>query len=202
MNHTITLYAQWTENYLTVNLYKNVTDWNAEAPNNPPKDGTKFANTDPNMKVALYNGTTKVAEATTSGGKARFNGIDILDSEGERIEYSLWAQRSQYDEELVDTGRKATVYWNNGTMTGTNGYINYFKVSLTADDASHFAENGLSGAGFYLPGEEVSVSAAAATGYQFLQWNEGDGMVSAENPYSFTVTGAVSYTAVSKLFGD
>lgn len=201
VNHTITLYAQWVENYITVNLYKNVTEWKTTG-DKAPNNGNRFVNADPNMKVALYNGTTKVAEATTSGGKARFTGIDILDAEGERIEYSLWAQKSQYDDTLVDTGRKATPYWNNGSLASVNGYVNYMEVTLEADNASHFAENGLSGAGFYLEGEQATLGATAAAGYDFQQWNIGDGMISTDNPYTITVSAPVTYRAISKTFGD
>ena len=51
------------------------------------------------------------------------------------------------------------------------------------------------GAGTYDEGTQVTITATANTGYDFQYWLEGDNQITA-NPYTFTINGNVTYTAV------
>ena len=51
------------------------------------------------------------------------------------------------------------------------------------------------GTGDYLPGTSCTLTATANTGYTFVNWTENGEVVSTDNPYTFTVNGAVELTA-------
>ena len=58
------------------------------------------------------------------------------------------------------------------------------------------AENGtVEGAGDYEEGTEVTLTATAAEGYEFVNWTKGEEVVSTENPYTFVVTADVALVA-------
>ncbi|MDD5508918.1 MAG: hypothetical protein PHD25_11460, partial [Bacteroidales bacterium] len=60
----------------------------------------------------------------------------------------------------------------------------------------------VAGAGEYFPGDAVIVSANATDGYLFVNWTDGDGVVSDANPYSFAMPAedvalTANFTAIS-----
>ena len=58
------------------------------------------------------------------------------------------------------------------------------------------AENGtVEGAGDYKEGTEVTLTATAAEGYEFVNWTVGDEEVSTENPYTFVVNADLALVA-------
>ena len=58
------------------------------------------------------------------------------------------------------------------------------------------AENGtVEGAGTYEHGDEVTLTATPAEGYEFVNWTAGETVVSTENPYTFTVAEDVNLVA-------
>ena len=62
------------------------------------------------------------------------------------------------------------------------------------------AENGtVEGAGSYTHGTEVTLTATPAEGYQFVNWTNGEEVVSSENSYVLTVTGDVTLVANFEL---
>ncbi len=52
-----------------------------------------------------------------------------------------------------------------------------------------------SGGGEYAEGQTASLSATAKTGYKFINWTEGENIVSTESNYNFTVTESKTLTA-------
>ena len=79
------------------------------------------------------------------------------------------------------------------TVTGEATYTAYFAaesytLTVVPDDANHGTANG---SGTYNYGEQVTISAVAAQGYTFTQWQDGN----TQNPRTVTVTGEATYTA-------
>ena len=83
-----------------------------------------------------------------------------------------------------------------GTLTGAAGTFNG-SVSLTGEVIAEYnisvaanpTEGGsVRGAGSYAAGTEITVKAAANTGYNFVNWTENGTAVSTDAEYTFTVT--------------
>jgi len=70
-----------------------------------------------------------------------------------------------------------------GTITLLGEAVGY-DVTLSVAPAG---AGTVTGAGEYYPGDAVSVSATPAAGYLFVNWTDGDGVVSTANPYNFTM---------------
>ncbi|MDR0864386.1 MAG: M6 family metalloprotease domain-containing protein [Candidatus Symbiothrix sp.] len=51
------------------------------------------------------------------------------------------------------------------------------------------------GGAYYTPGNPVTVTASPADGYRFLQWKNGNTVLSTDNPYSLTVAESTTLTA-------
>ena len=110
------------------------------------------------------------------------------------------------------TGYNFVRWTKNGQQVSTNA--NYtFNVTESAAFVAQFqlqscavftsaypAEGGTAtGGGSYLYGENVTVTATANEGYNFINWVEDEEVVSTEANYSFTVTGSRSLTAIFEL---
>ena len=110
------------------------------------------------------------------------------------------------------TGYNFVRWTKNGQQVSTNA--NYtFNVTESAAFVAQFqlqscavftsaypAEGGTAtGGGSYLYGENVTVTATANEGYNFINWVEDEEVVSTEANYSFTVIGSRSLTAIFEL---
>ena len=110
------------------------------------------------------------------------------------------------------TGYNFVRWTKNGLQVSTNA--NYtFNVTESAALVAQFqlqscavftsaypVEGGTTtGGGSYLYGDNVTVTATANEGYNFISWVEDDNVVSTEANYSFTVTGGRSLTAIFEL---
>ena len=190
VNHTMTLYAIWVENYVNLNVYKNVTEWK---PNGRVKVSDGMLNSsDGSVKIAIYSGDREVAKLDTTNGRAVVKNIDFVDENGQAIEYKIYAQASQYDERLIDLGRTFTITYN-GSFSTSNVDISYCTVTLEHED--NIAS--VTGAGLYLDGQEATVSATAAPGHHFVQWNKTDALMSNNQTYTFTVSEKTVLSAVA-----
>lgn len=101
-------------------------------------------------------------------------------------------------------------HWENGsgtTLSSANPYtftverdteivavstINSYTVSTSVDPVS---SGTVSGGGSYNYGSSCTLTATAATGYNFSSWSVGGAEVSTRNPYTFTVNSNVSVVA-------
>ena len=73
---------------------------------------------------------------------------------------------------------------------------NFELIPPTKFTVTATAENGtVEGAGEYEEGTEVTLTATAAEGYEFVNWTSGETVVSTENPYKFTVTADLALVA-------
>lgn len=190
VNHTITLYAQWLENYVNVNVYKNVTAWK-DTGRVKESDGM-LKSSDGSVKIALYAGGREVVKLDTINGRAVVKNIDFVDENGNAIEYKIYAQASQYDARLIDLGRTFTIIYD-GSFSTSNVDISYCTVTLEHED--NIAS--VSGAGLYLAGQEATVSATAAPGHHFVQWNKDNAMMSNNQTYTFKVSEKTVLSAVA-----
>ncbi len=72
------------------------------------------------------------------------------------------------------------------------------KVDITANagEGGSVTINGeATGTKCVVKGSEVTLAASANNGYKFIGWYDGDNLVSNENPYTFTTTTDITYTA-------
>ena len=89
------------------------------------------------------------------------------------------------------------------TSTTNSNNITFYRerdclpMEFTVTTTAYPEEGGtVEGAGSYLEGETCTLTATAADDYQFIHWTENGEVVSAENPYSFEVTGNRTLVAV------
>ena len=98
-------------------------------------------------------------------------------------------------------------HWQDGTTTNPRSVTVTTNMNFTAYFtqntyiinalASPAAGGTVSGGGSYHYGDEVILTATAATGYEFQGWSDG----SNENPHTITVTGNATYTATFSPVG-
>jgi len=122
-----------------------------------------------------------------------------------------------YSQSCTLTATPATGYnfvrWTkNGQQVSTNAnytfnvtesaaFVAQFQLQSCAVFTSAYPVEGgtTSGGGSYLYGDNVTVTATANEGYNFINWVEDEEVVSTEANYSFTVTGSRSLTAIFEL---
>ena len=87
------------------------------------------------------------------------------------------------------------------SVTESAAFVAQFQLQSCAIFVSAYpVEGGIAtGGGSYLYGDNVTVTATANEGYDFISWVEGDIVVSTEANYSFTVTGSRSLTAIFEM---
>ena len=89
--------------------------------------------------------------------------------------------------------------WNTGQYIQpqiVNAEITVLAPAPKVYTVSATAENGtVEGAGQYEEGTQATLTATAAEGYEFVNWTVDGTEVSAENPYTFTVTADVALVA-------
>ena len=73
-------------------------------------------------------------------------------------------------------------------VTGEYAYIAYFVEGAKVTVLTNIPEGEVLGGGTYHYGDEVTLEAIPHSGYKFVSWTEGRGVISTENPYTFTVT--------------
>jgi len=79
----------------------------------------------------------------------------------------------------------------NYTFEATGGscaFVAYFEKEAKVTVLTNIQGGEILGDGIYHYGDEVTLEAIPSTGYKFVNWTEGRGELSTDNPYSFTVT--------------
>jgi len=84
------------------------------------------------------------------------------------------------------------------SVTESAAFVAQFQLQSCAIFVSAYpVEGGITtGGGSYLYGDNLTVTASANEGYNFISWVEDDNVVSTEANYNFTVTGSRSLTAI------
>ncbi len=86
-------------------------------------------------------------------------------------------------------------------VTGNRTLVAHFQVRSYTIGVSANPSNGgsVTGGGTYTHGQNCEVTAAPATGYNFIEWTENGNQVSTDLTYSFTVTGNRNLVAQFQL---
>jgi len=75
-----------------------------------------------------------------------------------------------------------------GDGWGNTAFVAYFAKEIEVTVLINVPGGEVLGGGTYHYGDEVTVEAIPNPGYKFVNWTEGRGIISTENPYSFTVS--------------
>ena len=136
------------------------------------KDGSAYSS----LTVALYqSGSSKYSSPSYSNGVYTFNA----------------PANGTYDIYVggTDTGTDVTISNNTGTAT-----INYYTLTLSKGTGI----SSVTGAGTYISGKQISISATASTGYTFGSWTKTAGTSPASTTSAsttVTITAATTLTA-------
>ena len=77
------------------------------------------------------------------------------------------------------------------TNINVNFAINIYTINVTAGEGGSASAS----AATVEHGSEVTLTATPSTGYEFIGWYNGEELVDAANPYTFTATSNINYTA-------
>lgn len=117
------------------------------------------------------------------------------DNGGELITFRLYDHELNEEPNVVSTNSLVLDDFDPiGTINNWFPFSFSHEVSVTTT-VNPAGAGEVTGAGDYLPGTEVTLTATANEGYVFREWTVGGQTVSAENPYTFTVTEAVNVKA-------
>ena len=137
--------------------------------------------------VTVVNGTIDGTDGDTSGEYEAGASVTVTATVPNGQTFVAWTE----DGEVVSTENPYTFeVTGNVTLTAT------FSGESTTETYTVTVENG-TGGGEYEEGETATVTAATDQG-TFSHWEIGGQQVSTDNPYTFTVTGDVTITAVFK----
>ena len=96
----------------------------------------------------------------------------------------------------VSTSNPYTFSVSGNVSVVANFALGSHTISATNSPAN---AGSITGTGSYNYGATCTLTATPNTGYHFVKWQSGGSDVSTHNPYSFTVSGDASYTAVYSL---
>ena len=186
-NAALTLYAQWTENKVTVAIKKDGSDWSASG-----------------MKVTLYNGTTATSYTATisSGSSAQLSG-NVPNGT-----YNVYIGKdSNHKTDLIDSGVDVTV--NNNSPTAT---VNYYTLTMQTATSGTATVNGTSVANngtVVLVGGATTITnnyahtivGAGASGYHFSSWTAVSGNPTIASTFTANTTVKVRAASTIKVTG-
>ncbi len=95
---------------------------------------------------------------------------------------------------VADIAGNYVFTWNfeKNQLTVTYPELPTYNVTATVNPAK---TGSVEGAKEYKQGEQATLTATPAAGYEFVNWTKGEDVVSTENPYKFTVTADVTLVA-------
>ncbi|NLF43613.1 MAG: hypothetical protein GX587_13035, partial [Bacteroidales bacterium] len=129
--------------------------------------GTAFTSVDPLFEEEIYYQLSEQSPLKNAGPNGRDVGFSLIES--------------------GPVGYKGLIKANG---SGTNN--TQFTISLSANPVS---AGTLTGGGTFIQGTQATVTATANTGYSFVNWKEGNTVVSTNPSYSFEVTANRNLTA-------
>jgi len=170
-----------------------------------PKDISAYA------KLNTYDGTVTVKKddaAWSGSGKAVTLSPSDKAADAEGFKTATSDTGSKYS--FADLSPLVTYYvWMDGTCTGQtvtptgkDAVVDYYSVTAVngANISAVEVKNGdvVTTAGEFLKGTQITVTATANDNRVFSRWQNTDSgaLVSASSPYTFTVNGVISLTAV------
>jgi len=126
---------------------------------------------------------------TVSGGGVYTYGDQVTISAHANPDYQFlnWTKFTSGSGTVVSTKPDYT-YEVTGDGWGNSAFVAYFAKKVEVTILINMPGGEVLGGGTYKYGDEVTVEAIPNPGYKFVNWAEGRGIVSTDNPYSFTVT--------------
>ncbi len=179
-------FTNWTEN-------GNVVSTNANYTFTVTGNRTLVANFQ--MQSYTITVTANPANGGTVSGGGNFNygqSCTLTATPATGYNFVRWTKNGQQ----VSTNATYTF-----SVTESAAFVAQFQLQSCAIFVSAYpVEGGIAtGGGSYLYGDNLTVTATANEGYNFINWVEDDNVVSTEANYSFTVTGSRSLTAIFDL---
>ena len=179
-------FTNWTEN-------GNVVSTNANYTFTVNGNRTLVANFQ--MQSYTITVTANPADGGTVSGGGDFNygqSCTLTATPATGYNFVRWTKNGQQ----VSTNATYTF-----SVTESAAFVAQFQLQSCAIFVSAYpVEGGIAtGGGSYLYGDNLTVTATANEGYNFISWVEDDNVVSTEANYSFTVTGSRSLTAIFDL---
>ncbi len=146
-----------------------------------------------NFTTLTYTITTATSPtgvgSTTGGGTYNYNAsATVTAAPATGYSFVNWTEGGT----VVSTASSYTFTVNSNRNLLANYSINTYTVSTSSSPSGGGTT---SGGGSYNYGDAVTVTAAPASGYQFVNWTQGGTTVSTNSSYSFTVTGNRTLTA-------
>ena len=139
---------------------------------------------------STIGGCVIVSRKKDDGTWLRSNSNMVLVT-GAPMGMSVAAALTQFRTGGIDT--ENPLYLNNGGVGGgtsnSQPTTEYVQISAASANAS---QGNVSGGGRKAVGGTCTLTATAATGFQFKNWTKGGEVISTANPYTFTVEEAVS----------
>lgn len=145
--------------------------------------------------VQTYAITAVAGEGGSVSGSGTYNNgatATVTATANNDYAFSNWTENGQ-----VVSSNESYSFTVNGARTLTANFLPKYDVALSVSPSA--AAGSVSGAGNFTSGTSVSVSASAATGYHFVEWQEGGVGVSSSNPFVFTIDRTRNLTAVFEL---
>lgn len=150
------------------------------------EDATYMANF-----ARTYKITVNATEGGTASGGGNYNEgstATLTATANEGYIFAYWLSNGQ---QVSTNATYSFVVTENATFTAFFDIAEYeINVEANPTDAGTVA-----GAGTYEHGAQVTLTATPATGYEFVNWTKGNGVVSTDAVYTFTATEAGTYIA-------
>ncbi len=148
---------------------------------NVTRDITLTAHFAPNSYTLTVNSANTEMGSVNGGGSYDYNATATLTATAATGYHFV-----QWNDGNTQNPRTVTVT-DNATYTATFA-INSYTITASSADATM---GSVSGGGSYDHGATATLTATAATGHHFVQWNDGN----TQNPRTVTVTANATYTA-------
>jgi uncharacterized repeat protein (TIGR02543 family) len=150
-----------------------------------------------NFRAVSTNYTVAVSASPVAGGTASGGGtfakgssVTVTASPAKGYEFVNWTEKG-----LVISSAAAYTF----TLSSNRNLVANFREKATDAlltlTASPVLGGTVSGGGRFAPGTTVTISAAAAKGYEFVNWTEGTTVVSTSPNYKFSITANRTLTA-------
>ena len=137
--------------------------------------------------------------SSASGQVAENTSVTVTATPAEGYHFVAWMNG---DAQVSTENPYTFTVTGNITLTATfeanDPVVTYYEVTVNSADVNMGTVTSTA-SGQVAENTEVTVTATPAEGYRFVAWMNGNDTVSTENPYTFTVTGDITLTAVFEL---
>jgi len=142
------------------------------------------------QSYSVSTSASPVSGGSTSGGGNYITGqtVTVVATPNTNWNFLNWTENGN----VVSTLSSYTFTASSNRVLVANFSMNQVTVSTSSSPSSG---GSTTGSGTYAIGNQVTVAATAAIGYEFVNWTQDGNVVSANASYSFTLTGSVNLVA-------